>query len=178
MLEMKTFDPNSGRQLPVFTVKLVDCGCAAEVQFEILNKPPSRYTTTDDEEQDMRTLRMLFSSLFGEINWDDAGKELYESTPQEWWIFEPNTGQLVAKVPANDEDTKGNGGLPAWFFEVQMIDILVDHNKGTTEWTPAIGPAPCWEGKLGTPDEVWAVFASWAKETYDHVSGDSILGGD
>jgi hypothetical protein len=71
-----------------------------------------------------------------------------------------------------------NAGLPDWFFETTVLtnetesfydNFECDLSKDTVEWIPAIGPAPCWEGKISdyeTFDDLYAAFYKWLGETY------------
>lgn len=80
-------------------------------------------------------------------------------------IFSP-LGEYITDVPWVDNE---DGGLPQWFFELNLIAIEVDIEKDTVEWIPAIGPAPCWKDKFSrfsNNAELFKTFEVWAKEMY------------
>ncbi len=62
---MKEFDPECERHYPLITVKAVDPGCTLEFQIEnALTGQVTRITTTESEDDDMKTVRQAILEQF------------------------------------------------------------------------------------------------------------------
>jgi hypothetical protein len=75
-------------------------------------------------------------------------------------------GVFIGEVPWEDDD---NHGLPEWFFSMDYNNLEVDLAGDRVSWTPAMGPAPCWEdrfSKYSNTDDLWSGFHSWYRVTY------------
>ena len=84
-----------------------------------------------------------------------------------WRIF--SKGHHVVDIPVNENDPRGNGGLPCWYFEGEFVSLEINFRDDTVEWVPAVGPAPTWEVKLSEfkdNTELYRAFNQWAIQTH------------
>lgn len=65
-----------------------------------------------------------------------------------------------------------NENLPDWFFKgdsADYIQFVVDLDEDTVEFTPPMGPAPCWKAKYSSFENtaaMWSAFDEWVQKTF------------